>query len=336
MASPRPAGRGPQVEHDVADPAGHAEQPQAGQGEVQKRQGPSLVGGAAGEGGHGIDQSGEVGGDGPGRPRVTGLEHERRQPREKRHTAHGQRSQRRPRPTATRHGAPPRLPRQPQGGHPDEVQRPVLAVEQQRDRDGHADEVAHGGAFERTLQSHQTRRRQKGDEGVHPVLGGVLNGKGRGGDEDEGADGHGPTAYATPGDPHERQGGAAQHAGQGADGDVGGAHRHDPVVQHDVVQRRCAVTLQGSGDLVDGQAGDVEGERLVEPHVGAGPEAQDDPDGDGADGPDDEQADEPCRGDPGRVGIAGKGAGRCRGLGRGDRSTRHHRGPARRRAHVDR
>ena len=46
-------------------------------------------------------------------------------------------------------------------------------------------------------------------------------------------------------------------------------------MEQDVVQGRCAVVLQGIGDLVQRQPGDVDRQRLVEPEGRPGPEAED-------------------------------------------------------------
>ena len=49
-----------------------------------------------------------------------------------------------------------------------------------------------------------------------------------------------------------------------------------PEMEEVVVERRRAVAAQGAVDLPEGQPGDVERQRFVEPHVGASHEAQDD------------------------------------------------------------
>jgi hypothetical protein len=42
-----------------------------------------------------------------------------------------------------------------------------------------------------------------------------------------------------------------------------------------IEERRCAVLLEPAGDLMQRQPGDVDGQGLVQPERGRGPEAQD-------------------------------------------------------------
>ena len=51
-------------------------------------------------------------------------------------------------------------------------------------------------------------------------------------------------------------------------------HRH-PAVEEPVVERRMAVVTQRRGDVADRKLGDVDRQRLVEPEVRLGPEAED-------------------------------------------------------------
>ncbi len=347
-----PLGPGPEVEHDVSDAPGHAEQAEAGQGEVEQGQGPTLVGGATGEGGHGVHQCGEVGRNGPGRPGVASLVEERGHPGDEGHAADDHRGQNGPRRVPAGLRGPPGLPAQPQRRHRHQVQRPVLAVEQRRGRDGHADQVADGRPVEGPLHGHQPGGGEEGHQRVHPVLGGVAHGEGGRSHQDHGTDGHRPAADAAARHPDEGQSGTAEHAGQGAHGQVGGSEPPDPEVQQDVVQRRRAVPFQRAVDLPQGQPGDVEGERLVQPQVRARPEAQGDTDGDGHHGPDDEQPWKPAGRNPRPVRIPGQRARRrrrtvadrrtrrtggsgCRGrFRRGDGGSRLQ-GAARRRSHTD-
>ena len=51
-------------------------------------------------------------------------------------------------------------------------------------------------------------------------------------------------------------------------------------MEEEVIKRRSPVAHEGAVKLREGQPRDVDGEGLVEPHVGAGPEPEDDPDRD--------------------------------------------------------
>ena len=67
-----------------------------------------------------------------------------------------------------------------------------------------------------------------------------------------------------------RQATTDSQPGQGPDGEVAVAEGQHPEMQQGVVQRRGAVVAEGAGDLAEGQLGDVDAQRLVEPQLGRG------------------------------------------------------------------
>jgi hypothetical protein len=114
----------------------------------------------------------------------------------------------------------------------------------------------------------------EGDEGVHPVLGGVAQGEGIHRQHRHRHPTRHRTAEASPRDPRQRQGRHRQHARQRPQGCVRRADQSAPVVQQQVVQRRVTVATQRLEQLAGGQLGQVGGEGLVQPQGGGGHEPQ--------------------------------------------------------------
>ena len=136
------------------------------------------------------------------------------------------------------------------------------------------------GALTARGQGEEAAAGQQDDQRVHARLGGVVDREGRAGQQDEHRPGHGPAAESPPAEPADRERGHGDEARERPDGIVGLPEQGDPEVQQVVVERRGPVVLQGVGDLVQRQAGDVDGQRLVEPQARSGPEAEEQSGGD--------------------------------------------------------
>ena len=67
--------------------------------------------------------------------------------------------------------------------------------------------------------------------------------------------------------PGQRQAGHGADAGQGPHGDGAVAEELYPAVEDGVVQGRGTVVAEGLGQLRQGQCGDVDRERFVEPEM---------------------------------------------------------------------
>ena len=171
--------------------------------------------------------------------------------------------------------AAPPLPGQPQQGGADQVERPVVGVEQQAGHRPDGDEVARTGLPQRPVEGQEAEHGEQHHQRVHPGLGGVAGGERRGGHEEHGRPAHPPPAQPAPGQPGQWHGGHADHPGQRPDRDIGGAEPAHPDVEQHVEQRGGAVTSEEGGELVERQPGDVDGQGLVEPQVRPGPEPQD-------------------------------------------------------------
>ena len=162
----------------------------------------------------------------------------------------------------------------------DEVDGPVLGVEERRRHDGDGDEVAGTGLVDGTAQGQEAAAGQEDDQGVHAGLGGVVHREGRAGQQHDHRPGHGPAAEAAPAEPADGKGRHGEEPGEGAHGAVGLSEDDHPEVQQVVVERRRPVVLQCIGDVMQREPGDVDGEGLVEPEPRAGPEPEEQSGGD--------------------------------------------------------
>jgi hypothetical protein len=157
-------------------------------------------------------------------------------------------------------------------GH--QVQRPVVQQHQRRRDRGHRHQPPGGRALEGPGHRQVPEQREQRQQRVHAVLGGVAHGE-RGGGQDEGdRPGRPGTAEAAAGHPGHRQGGHGDHAGERPHGGVAVAHHGRPEVEQPVVEGREPVVAEGVGDLVERQRGDRGGQRLVQPQLRAGEEAE--------------------------------------------------------------
>ena len=279
---------GVQIEFDDAIGLADAEEGEGQHGEVDDGEEATLVG-AAGQGralvvaeaGDGVDDRREVRRRGPGGRRVLRLVDEGGHPGQEEDEAadEGQEGRhRRAAPAAAATGAH-NGDEEPQPRHADEVERPVLGVEQRGGHDGHRDEVARPRRLDGPLQRQEAEAGQEDDQRVHPGLGAVVNGKGRAGQQHQRGPGHGPAAEALPAQPGDGQREDGNDPREGADGVVRLSEEGDPEVEEVVVERRRPVVLERLGDGVEGQTGDVDRERLVEPEAGTGPETEHQTDG---------------------------------------------------------
>ena len=125
---------------------------------------------------------------------------------------------------------------------------------------------------DRPVDGEETEHREQHDQRVHPGLGVVADGERRRGHQQHGRPTRGTTAQPPTGQPGQGDGHHPDDAGQRAHRLVGGAEPPHPEVEHHVVQRGGAVALEEGRELVEGEAGDVDGQGLVEPEVRAGPE----------------------------------------------------------------
>ncbi len=154
---------------------------------------------------------------------------------------------------------------EPDGDHADEIQRPVLRVEERGGDQCDGDEIAGPRRRHRPLQSQEAQAGQQNDECVHARLGRVVHGEGCAGQQDQRRPGDRAAPEALPAEPRDGEGQDREDARERAHGIVGLAEEHDPEVEEVVVQGRGAVLLERVRDLVERQAGDVDREGLVQP-----------------------------------------------------------------------
>ena len=169
---------------------------------------------------------------------------------------------------------------EPDPDHGHQVDGPVLRVEECRPHDGDRNEVPGAGFIDRPAQRKEPAAGQEDDQRIHARLRGVVHGERCAGEQHEGRPGHRPASQAPAAEPGDRQRDHRDHARQGAHGVVGLPEEDDPEVEEVVVQRRRTVVLQRVGDLVQRQAGDVDGQGLVQPQARPGPEAKEQGGGD--------------------------------------------------------
>ncbi len=274
---------GVQIELDEPVALAHTEEGECEHGEIDDGEQAALIGSrglrrtlVVGEAGDGVDDGREVGRRRPRRAGVLGLVQEGGHPGQEEEAAHAERDQGAPRRIL---GAPPVVTAQdgdpqPDGGDGDQVQRPVLRVEQCRSDHRHGGHVSQPRRRDRSLQGEEPAAGEQDHQRVHPRLGGVIDGERCAGQQDEGRPGHGPAAESPPAEPGDRERRHADEAGERADGVIGLTEQDDPEMQQDVVQGWCAVVLQRIGDIVQRQAGDVDRQRLIEPEGRPGPEAE--------------------------------------------------------------
>ena len=270
----------PQVQLNAAMVDRGAEQAERGEREQHQGQELPAVTVAAGPFEHRRERRTDGGRRRPRRARAAQLEDEDRRPRKEEQPAGrhgGQAPQRRPLPVAQ----PDR--QQPHRHHPGEEHRPVVREQRQPGDQPHRGGRRHGGGAKEPGQSDDPQRHEQHEERVHPRLRRIPHREGGDGREDEG----GPSPPGPRGPCRKRQGGKGAHPEQAREG----AHRRvaapedaHPYVQRKVVERRRAVVAKGVRDPSDGQAGDVDGQGLVQPQVGGGPEPEGHPGRDHDDG----------------------------------------------------
>ena len=253
--------------------------PSPDEGEEEQGQGPPLAGAAAGERRDRADHGGEAGRRGPRGAGVLRLEEERRDPRQERQAADHDRHQGGTRARAATSGRPARP------GRPTTAQRrgqqvegPVVGVEEQpgdrRRRRRGCRRGARAAPGRGPGSRRRSARRPASTCGPRCRSGprtatwprGAWRPRRRCGRRAACRPARPGARVATPND-----------ARQGPHGDVRRPEHRHPEVEQDVEERRGAVPLEVRGDLVQRQAGDVDGQRLVEPQVGPGPEAQHQP-----------------------------------------------------------
>ena len=205
--------------------------------------------------------------------------------------------------------SPPRLPDQPERHGPDQVDRPVVGVEEQGDDGADRDQVPRSRSHQRPVEGEEPGHGQERDQGVHPRFGVVADGERRRGDEEHGRPADGATAEPASGQPGEWHGRHPDHARQGAHRKVRRPERAHPEVEEDVEERRGPVPTEERGEVVERLAGDVDGQRLVEPEVRPRPESEDEARDEDHPGGDHEQADRPfAERPPLRIGCGDGGA----------------------------
>ncbi len=165
----------------------------------------------------------KFGGAAHGRPRVLGLVEERRDPGHEQQAPRSDRDQGGPGSrlgvtvTAAAHDGHD----EPDADHGDEVEGPVLGVEQRRRHHGGRHEVAGARRTERPLQRQEAAAGQEDDQRVHARLGGVVHGERGARQQHQRRPRHRPAAQALAAQPGHREGDHRDHAGQGAHGVVG-------------------------------------------------------------------------------------------------------------------
>ena len=158
---------------------------------------------------------------------------------------------------------PPGGDQQPQAHHAHQVQRPVLRVEQGGRDHGGGDQVPGSGRCQGAMQRQEPAAREEDHQGVHAGLGGVIDGEGCAGKQDDRRPGDGPAAEPVARQPGHGKRHDADDPRERAGGQVRLAEDLHPEVQQVVVERRCAVVLDRAGDLPEGQPRPVDGQRLV-------------------------------------------------------------------------
>jgi hypothetical protein len=160
--------------------------------------------------------------------------------------------------------APPPDEQEPADGG-EEVDRPVVAPQQRAGHEGEEHDPRRAGAPEHVVEEQCQRQGQQHHQRVHAGLGGVPHGEGREGEEEQRPPGDPWPTHPPAEDPHERQRGDAEHAGERSGGDVPVAEELHPPVEEPVEERRVAVVAQRVADLTQRQTGDVDVQRLVQP-----------------------------------------------------------------------
>ena len=89
-------------------------------------------------------------------------------------------------PAPPRRPPPPRLVGQPEGDGGHQVERPVVAVEQQPGDGGHRHQVPGPGPAQGPVEGQEPQDGEQGHQGVHPGLGVVADGERRGGHQQRG------------------------------------------------------------------------------------------------------------------------------------------------------
>ncbi len=309
MANGRPSGRVRMSRSMWRRSVAIPNRPRPGQCEEDQRERTSLAGAPSGELGDRADRRAEAGRRGPRRTGVPRLEDERRQPGREREQPDRAGDQTGLGSGPPLRASPPRLPDQPERHGPDQVDRPVVGVEEQGDDGADRDQVPRSRAHQRPVEGEEPGHGQERDQGVHPRFGVVADGERRRGDEEHGRPADGATAEPAAGQPGEWHGRHPDHARQGAHRQVRRPEHAHPEVEEDVEERRSPVPAEERGQVVEGLAGDVDGQRLVEPEVRPRPESEDEPRDEDHPGGDHEQADRPfAERPPLRIGCGDGGA----------------------------
>ena len=245
---------------------------------------------------------------GPGGPRAAGLLEEAGQPRQEEEAAGGHRGDD-PEPGRAL------LPRRPPPGHhedepggPEEVEGPVVGQEEGAGDEGHGDQATPRRLLQGPLHDEPADEDQEHDQGVHAGFGAVPAGEGQGPEHEEGEPAQGGAARPTTDEPGHGQGGDGEEAGKRTDLDVAGAEELGPDVEEDVVERGVPVVTEGFADVAQGQRGDVDAERFVQPQGRRGEESGHRTDH----GHDEGQGDQPCRRRGGGRGTVGAAASLAR------------------------
>ena len=215
------------------------------------------------------------------------------------------------------------------GGDGHEVQGPVVAVLQATGHNCEGQRVPGRRSAEHRDEGQHPQARQQDDERVHAGFGVVVHGEGRSGHEQRRRPRHCPTgppvrntlrnavlnlrlsgagrgrapglrADPVAGDPHDRERDNTDDPRQRTRPEVARSEHPHPEMEEHVVQRRCPVVAKQMWDQVQWGPGDVDRQRLVQPHWRRRPETQHDCAGEH--GP-------TCRGDNGLLGGSARSAG---------------------------
>ncbi len=267
-------GAGADIDIDVATVDGHAEQSEPREREQDQGQQASLIGGTSGKRGDGIDHGREVGRCGPRRTGVLGLVEEDLDPGQECQATDDHGDERHPCVPPPDRPPPPGLVSQPRQGGGNEVDGPVLAVQQQPRHHGDGDQVAGPRFAQSAIEGQVPEHGQQRDQRVHPRLGVVPDGEGRRGHQEHGREPEDTAPQPAPGQPGQRHRDHSDDPRQRAHGQVRRSEDAHPDMEERVEQRRCTVPLEVGGEVMQGQLGDVDGQGLVEPQVGSGPEAK--------------------------------------------------------------